>query len=245
MAIQPRLNRRLVLPFVLAVILAGEVTGLALAVRARPAASPSAVGTDATSWVPGDQLIRDNEHARPVAGTTPSAAPTTIAATVKTRPPVSAAAIARTAIAAAKATTPADTSSTAFRGRNHVWIPSLGISRSVSAFACTRSRPPDNYMYRWGCAGRNNVYLLGHANSVMKPLHDAYVRGRLHKGMKAFYADASGHVRAYAVIWWRVTPPATSGSWAWAAQSRPSMTLQTCVGANSAYRLVVRLVAVK
>jgi hypothetical protein len=100
-------------------------------------------------------------------------------------------------------------------------------------------------MYRWGCAGRNNVYLLGHAYSVMKPLHDAYVRGRLRKGMKAFYADASGHVRGYAVIWWRVTPPTTSGSWAWAAQSRASMTLQTCVGKNSAYRLVVRLVAVK
>ena len=135
-------------------------------------------------------------------------------------------------------------SSTAYRGRNHVWIPSLGINRSVRAFPCSRSRPPDNYMYRWGCAGRNNVYLLGHASSVMKPLHDAYVRGRLRNGMKAYYADANGNVRAYAVVWWRVTPPTTSGSWAWAAQSRPSMTLQTCVGSNSAYRLVVRLVAV-
>jgi sortase (surface protein transpeptidase) len=31
--------------------------------------------------------------------------------------------------------------------------------------------------------------------------------------------------------------------WAIAAQSIPSMTLQTCVGANSDHRLLVRLVA--
>ena len=130
-----------------------------------------------------------------------------------------------------------------YRGRNHVWIPALGINRSVSAFPCSRSRPPDNYVYRWGCAGRNNVYLMGHAHSVFKPLHDAFVSGRLRKGMKVYYADATGRVRTYAVSWWKTTRPTTSASWAWAAQSRPSMTLQTCVGANSAFRLMVRLVA--
>ena len=40
-----------------------------------------------------------------------------------------------------------------YSGRNHVWIPSLGINRSVAWFACSRSREPDNYVYRWGCAG--------------------------------------------------------------------------------------------
>jgi hypothetical protein len=125
-----------------------------------------------------------------------------------------------------------------------VWIPSLGINRSVSPFSCSRTRPPDNYVYRWGCAGTNNVYLLGHAYSVFKPLHDAYVRGRLAKGMKAVYADASGRVRTYAVVWWKVTVPTGEAAWAWAAQARPSMTLQTCVGADGQYRLVVRLVAI-
>lgn len=130
-----------------------------------------------------------------------------------------------------------------FRGRNHVWIPALGIDRSISAFPCSRTRPPDNYVYRWGCAGRNNVYLLGHAYSVFEPLHDAYVRGTLRKGMMVVYADGSGRVRTYAVTWWRVTRPTSDASWAWAPLTRPSMTLQTCVGADSQYRLIVRLVA--
>jgi Sortase domain len=129
-------------------------------------------------------------------------------------------------------------------GRNRVWIPSLGINRSVAWFPCDRKRPPDNYVYRWGCAGSNNVYLLGHAYSVFKPLHDAYVRGRLRAGMKAYYADARGRVHTYRVRWWKVTAPTTAASWAWAALRRSSMTLQTCVGKNSAYRLMVRLVEV-
>jgi hypothetical protein len=129
----------------------------------------------------------------------------------------------------------------AYSGRNHVWIPALGMSRSVSSFACSRSREPDNYVYRWGCAGANNVYLLGHAWGVMKPLHDAYTSGRLKVGMKVWYADGNGRVRTYAVRWWKVVKPTTAASWAWAAQSTPSMTLQTCVGAQSQNRLMVRL----
>ncbi len=130
-------------------------------------------------------------------------------------------------------------------GRNHVWIPSLGVNRSVAWFPCSRSRAPDNYLYRWGCAGANNVYLMGHAYGVMKGLHDAWVAGRLRAGMTAWYADSRGVVHTYRVKWWKVTAPTTSANWAWAAQRVPSMTLQTCVGKNSAYRLMVRLVEVK
>jgi hypothetical protein len=131
-----------------------------------------------------------------------------------------------------------------YGGRNHLWIPSLGVSRSISWFPCSRSREPDNYVYRWGCAGSNNVYLLGHAWGVFEPLHDAYTRGRLRKGMKAVYADANGRVRTYAVRFWKVVRPTTAASWAWASLSNPSMTLQTCVGARSQYRLMVRLAQV-
>ncbi len=131
-----------------------------------------------------------------------------------------------------------------FTGRNHVWIPALGMNRSISSFACSRSREPDNYVYRWGCAGSNNVYLLGHAWGVMKPLHDAYTSGRLKVGMKVWYADSSGRVTAYAVRWWKVVKPTTAASWAWASQATRSMTLQTCVGAKSQNRLMVRLTAV-
>jgi sortase (surface protein transpeptidase) len=138
--------------------------------------------------------------------------------------------------AAAKAAAPS------YAGKNHVWIPSLGVSRSVEGFACSRSTPPANRMYRWGCAGKNNLYLFGHAWGVMKPVHDAYVAGSLKKGMVVVYADAGGHVRKYRVTETRVVTP-DQIDWAIAAQSRPSMTLQTCLGANSEKRLLVRLVA--
>jgi len=129
-----------------------------------------------------------------------------------------------------------------YSGKNHFWIPSLGLSRSVETFACTRSTPPANRVYRWGCAGANNVYLFGHAWGVMKPLHDAYVSGRLKVGMTTVYADGNGRVRTYRVTEIRVVTPDVV-DWAIAAQAVPSMTLQTCVGANSDRRLLVRLVA--
>lgn len=145
------------------------------------------------------------------------------------------------AVAKATATTNEPARATTYRGRNHVWIPSLGVSRSVSFFACTSKAYPGDRVYRWGCAGSKNVYLFGHAHSVFRPLHDAYVSGRLRKGMAVFYAGNDGRVHRYTVRWWKVTTP-DKGAWAFASQSRPSLTLQTCVGARSQFRLVVRLV---
>jgi sortase (surface protein transpeptidase) len=132
---------------------------------------------------------------------------------------------------------------TSFHGRNHVWIPTLGIDRSVTGYSCSSTYYPGNRVYRWGCGGTNNVYLFGHAHSVFKPLHDAYVRGRLKKGMKVYFAGANGSVATYAVSWWKITTP-TKGTWAYASLARPSMTLQTCVGADSQFRLIVRLTRV-
>jgi sortase (surface protein transpeptidase) len=246
MASHSRLNRRFVLPFALALVLAGEVTGLALAVRLQPlaAAVPAA---DTSS---GLTASASRDHApRDPAAPSRSAEPgirTSSAYGALARPVVASIAKGPSTTTTRAVATSRQTAAAApaHRGRNHVWIPALGINRSIASFACSRSRPPDNYLYRWGCAGTNNVYLLGHAYSVFKPLHDAYVGGRLKKGMKVFYADGNGRVRTYSVVWWKVTPPTTSASWAWAAQSRPSMTLQTCLGANSQYRLMVRLVAV-
>jgi hypothetical protein len=150
---------------------------------------------------------------------------------------------ARTAVAAPKPKFPRTESGAALRGRNRMWMPSLGISKAVSFFSCSSSAYPGNRVYRWGCAGRNNVYLFGHAHSVFKPLHDAYVRGRLQKGMKVYYADGDGKISTYSVRWWKVTTP-DRGEFAYASQSRPSLTLQTCVGKRSQYRLIVRLVKV-
>jgi len=131
-----------------------------------------------------------------------------------------------------------------YSGTNRFWIPSLGMNYRVYWFSCTRSRDPDNLIYRWGCAGSNNVYILGHAYGVMKPLHDLYVRGGLRKGMVAIYADPAGHVHWYRVTSWQVVDP-SQVTWAIASQPTPSMTLQTCVGSNSQLRLNVRLVQFK
>jgi hypothetical protein len=234
--------RRLLLATLIAAVLATEVTGLAIArsmvatplplaaVVSAPVAPPAA-DADATD-VTGPGLVVRTRPAtpggtvRPPAQERPAPARAVPAKVVKPSSP-------RPALAAAS-----------YHGRNHVWIPSLGVNRSVKSFPCSRSRPPDAGVYRWGCSGRNNVYLMSHAWSTFKPLHDAYVGGRLKKGMKVWYADGGGTVHVYRVAWWRVTAPTTAASWAWASLSRPGMTLQTCVGADSQYRLMVRLVRV-
>lgn len=130
----------------------------------------------------------------------------------------------------------------AYVGANHMWMPALGINRSIYLFSCTRSTALDNLVYRWGCAGRNNIYLMGHAWGVFKPLHDAYVQGRLRVGMEVIYADGAGRIHRYRIITWRVVLP-TDTSWI-GNMSQPTMILQTCIGANSTYRLNVKLVAV-
>ena len=93
-------------------------------------------------------------------------------------------------------------------------MPALGIDRSISFYACSNGSYPGNRVYRWGCAGANNVYLFGHAHSVFKPLHDAYVRGRLAKGMTLYYADGDGRRPRLRGPWWKVTT-ATKGTWAY------------------------------
>jgi hypothetical protein len=128
-----------------------------------------------------------------------------------------------------------------YHGTNNVWMPTLGINKPVYLFPCSRSQSPDNLVYRWGCAGMNNVYLLGHAYGVFKALHDAYYNGRLRVGMPVVYADGNGRTHLYRVTTWRVLNPADP-LWAMSSQPVPSMSLQTCVGTDGTLRLVVRLV---
>jgi hypothetical protein len=259
--------RRFLLPTVLAAVLAAEITGLALArsfapaIPAAPIASAvAAPDADAASIAAADRAaLAGQAEARDAARDAlsivargPRNRAGELAASRGFGPAGSTHALASSTgpgTASPARSGPASTGSShpaspTYAGRNHVWVPSLGINKGVQSFPCSRTRPPDAGVYRWGCGGRNNVYLLGHAWSTFKPLHDAYVSGRLRSGMKVIYADGGGTVHTYNVVWWKVVPPTTAASWAWAAQSRPSMTLQTCVGANSAYRLMVRLVQV-
>lgn len=256
MELTPR--RRRAISTLLAVLLAVESVSV-VAAAAGTATTPQATTHALPAASPDGQVLAEagtaSEAGEPAVAT-PTPSPTATPAPVVTPAPTAApiatpkpkAIVHETTKAPTAPTrvTPAKppTSAAVYAGRNHVWIPSLGVNRSVSAFACTRTRPPDNYVYRWGCAGTNNVYLLGHASGVLQPLHDAYLNGKLKVGMRIWYADGGGAVHQYAVRWWRLTPPTTDASWAWAAQSVPSMTLQTCMGANSQYRLIVRLVEV-
>jgi hypothetical protein len=232
-------RRRRILPVLVAVALAVQASGSAFAVRGvgsadpGPTAAPGAFAGAPTrsgsgvrtldvepivDWARRPEPVRD----RGLAGRASAvrATPKAVATTVSVAPAGSA----------------------VYRGTNHAWIPSLGINRTVEFFPCSRTKPPGHQLYRWGCAGANNIYLMAHAATVFKPLHDAYLSGRLRVGMEAYYADGSGRVTRYAVSYWKVVKPDGDVGWAFAAQSTPSMTLQTCVGADSAYRLVVRLV---
>jgi len=239
--------RRLLLPIVLAGALAAEITGLAIARQIVPTGPAPAPATASSTAPPGSPAVAESagfgvalaggEGRRPWMAT--GLGIRAVQPAHVTRPKT----MAPKPTTHAKATSKSSTR-VSYRGRNHVWIPSLGINNTVQSFPCSRSRPPDAGVYRWGCAGHNNVYLLAHAWRTFKPLHDAYVSGQLHRGMKVVYADGAARVHTYAVVWWRVVAPTTAASWAWAAQSRPSMTLQTCLGSNSQYRLMVRLVQV-
>jgi hypothetical protein len=228
-----------------------SIVALALVVNIVAAGAPVSAGTaqrvtsdKATSSVVSSALSSQRDLGSRLAGTrSPKKTVAQRAVRAETVTQARAAAAPR-AIGVAKATKapakPAPVRSTSYRGRNHVWIPALGVSRSVTFYACSSSYYPGNRVYRWGCAGSNNVYLFGHAHSVFKALHDAYVRGRLRKGMRVIYANGASKVSTYAVSWWKLTTP-DNGAWAFASQSAPSLTLQTCVGANNKYRLIVRL----
>jgi hypothetical protein len=126
-----------------------------------------------------------------------------------------------------------------YKGKNHFWFPSLGINQSVYWFPCSRSKAPGNVVYRWGCAGSNNVYLMAHDFGKFYPLYKAYKNGRLKKGMLAAYADPNGRTHYYRLSYYKVVKPDGDVGWAYASTSRSALTLQTCVSSGSK-RLVVR-----
>jgi hypothetical protein len=132
-----------------------------------------------------------------------------------------------------------------YSGHNYMWFPAIGIRHSVASYACSASYALSySAVYRWGCAGTNNVYLMAHAGGPFRPLSDAYNAGRLRKGMEVIYADGGGPVHYYKLQWWKTTPPDGDVAWAYESLSVPSLTLQTCVGPDSSLRLVARFVEV-
>jgi hypothetical protein len=126
--------------------------------------------------------------------------------------------------------------------KNSLAIAALGINASIKGMS-TCGGLISNAVYRWPCAGHNNLYLLGHAYGVFKSVHDGYHAGKLTAGMIARYTDAAGKVHKYQLAWVEDLPIATWGKGAsWAATSGPVITLQTCDGASDSYRIIVRFV---
>jgi hypothetical protein len=239
-------HRRILIPFVLALVLAAESIAVASTVVARSAATDGSTAAVAP-FIPlaSDPGTRERSASDDAPVFDPRVAPIAEPAApvrVLAQPTLASVNKAKSQ-PKPKAGGGGSSAPASVSGRNHMWFPALGINRSVSFFSCSNKSYPGNVVYRWGCAGSNNVYLFAHAHAAFRPLHDAYVNGRLRKGMKVMYADAKGKVRTYKLIWWKVTTP-TKGGFAFAAQSRPSLTLQTCVGAKSQYRLIVRFVQV-
>ena len=242
--------RRVLLPVVLALILAAESIAVASSVFARSAATDTAAPFSASfadqATRPG---VRSGSDAATVQALNPWLSPIAEPAEpvhVPARPTTAAINKVKSekkSKGGSGGSGAGGSSSASYRGKNRMWFPALGINRPVYFYACSNKSYPGNVVYRWGCAGSNNVYLFAHAHSAFRPLHDAYVNGRLRKGMKVSYADAKGKVRTYKLIWWKVTTP-TKGGFAFASQSRPSLTLQTCIGAKSQYRLIVRFVQI-
>jgi hypothetical protein len=241
-------HRRILIPFVLALVLAAESIAVASTVVARSAATDGSTAAVAP-FIPlaSDPGVRERSASDDAPVFDPQVAPIAEPAApvrVLAQPALASVNKAKSQPKPKYGGSGGGSSAPAsFSGKNHMWFPALGINRSVYFFSCSNKSYPGNVVYRWGCAGSNNVYLFAHAHAAFRPLHDAYVNGRLKKGMKVMYADAKGKVRTYKLIWWKVTTP-TKGGFAFAAQSRPSLTLQTCVGAKSQYRLIVRFVQV-
>jgi len=137
----------------------------------------------------------------------------------------------------------------AYSGRSHFWYPALNIDAGWSWYGCDYGGDPNGLgggVYRWGCGPDNNTYLLSHAWSTFKKLRLAFHSGALQVGQSVWYANAQGDVSGWRVKWIRrVTDEyldATAGDWALNDSPTPIMTLQTCDGSQSQYRIIVRLV---
>jgi hypothetical protein len=150
-------------------------------------------------------------------------------------------------LAAALLVAAATPAAAAVRGRNRLTIPALHISSAVRGYGCALGGAAAGLgpgVYRWGCNDPSNTYLMSHAWSTFAALRRAYRAKALRPGLVAAYAGPDGVVRRYRLAWVRRVRlayfNATHEYWATAATARPSLTLQTCDGVRSEYRIIVR-----
>lgn len=128
-------------------------------------------------------------------------------------------------------------------------ISGIGLTARVYDWGCGSAVVP-NLALRWGCRTSNNQFLVGHAYGVFRPYYLAYARHLLRPGLIAVFTDAAGHATRYRLEWTRLVTSTyvwnglTGGQWAWGDTSRAALTLQTCWGSTSRYRIITRFVRI-
>jgi hypothetical protein len=134
--------------------------------------------------------------------------------------------------------------------------PNLNKPTQIKDWACGEGLLPNAIdIFSSGCAGTNNIFLMGHAYGVFWQLRYAYNHSLLKDRAIAYYTDGSGEEHAYQLDWVDHPTEAEAGKGSsWAATPTPVITLYTCddytqtangkdtVLARDAYRIVVRLV---
>ena len=219
----------------------------------------TASGTTIEAPTEGVATLRPPVGSSETGATTPSVAP-------RSSTPASSAPSPASALCPSPRSTPYPTvqpsaAPRAYVGRNHLWVPGIGIDLSIGGVwnpECTQdwSSAIPNLLVEWGCdavlteATTPYVYLLGHAAGVFAPLDAAYHAGLLVPGLRLSYAGPDGHVRTYVLTRvQRLLPSTYAPLTAGAAEgvddavARPAVMLQTCDGPASQWRILALFVA--
>jgi hypothetical protein len=232
---------------------------------AEPQASPAAaaIGTGSAAWLAPLELAPSLKPVVVLPLAAPSADPTA-APTAKPEPRATPRATPRPTPAPKPAATPKPTAAAtpkpaptaepkptpeSYTGTSRFWYPALGINAGWKWYGCEYGGSSSGLgagVYRWGCGPSSNIYLMSHAWSTFEAIRRGYHSGRLKVGQPVWYADKQGKVSEWQVKWIKRVDVdyfnATAGEWALNSSATPIMTLQTCDGAQSQYRIIVRLV---
>jgi len=125
----------------------------------------------------------------------------------------------------------------------HLDVPALGISRDVYEWGCRTGTLP-NQVYHWACAGQGNIFLLGHAASVFKPIYEARRHGTLTLGMRLYWTSKTGVRSSFRLTRIAVVRLSNiysaSHYWIFNGASPAVVTLVTCYGYHDSKRIVAR-----
>src|SRR6266550_1296043 len=105
---------------------------------------------------------------------------------------------------------------------NTIVIPRLGLSQPVGWYSdCLGRAPVPRWgVWRWGCAGVNNIYVMAHNPGVFTPILG------LRAGDIVQYGDPSGRIHTYRVS--STTIVSNTQMWPLGATPSSTLTLQTC-----------------